>query len=71
MDVPGQVQIIGYDGIVDFATGRYYCSTIVQPVRLMAETAVELLLGGSIASAPPIISLPIRYEPCGTTRDSP
>lgn len=71
VDVPGQVQVIGYDGIIDFATGRYYCSTIVQPVRLMAETAVELLLGGSIASAPPIICLPIRYEPCGTTRDTP
>ena len=71
VDVPGQVQVIGYDGIVDFATGRYYCSTIVQPVRLMAETAVELVLGGGdFSSAPPVICLPIRYEPCGTTRDT-
>lgn len=70
VDVPGQVQVIGYDGIIDFATGRYYCSTIVQPVHLMAETAVDLLLGGDFASAPPIICLPIRYEPGGTTKDS-
>lgn len=69
VDVPGQVQVIGYDGIVDFATGRYYCSTIVQPVRRMAETAVELLLGGDIDAAPSIVCLPIHYVPCGTTRD--
>lgn len=70
VDVPGQVQVIGYDGITDFATGGYYCSTIVQPIRRMAETAVELLLGGGIASAPSIVCLPVHYAPGGTTKDS-
>ena len=42
--VPEDVQIIGYDGLADYATGRFPCSTIVQPVPQMAETAVRLLL---------------------------
>ena len=70
VEVPGQVQIIGFDGIINFTTGRYYCSTIVQPVRLMAETAVELLLERDVSAASSIISLPIQYVPCGTTKDS-
>lgn len=65
--VPEDVQIIGYDGIVNFATGCYYCSTIVQPLADIAETAVRFLLRPD--SAPANISLPVYYAPGGTTRD--
>lgn len=67
--IPEDVQIIGYDGIVDFATGRYICSTIVQPVSEMAQTAVKSLLSGDSALSPANISLPVHYAPGGTTRE--
>lgn len=65
--IPEDVQIIGYDGIIDFATRRYICSTIVQPVAEMAETAVRFLLNGD--NAPANISLPVRFASGGTTRE--
>ena len=67
--IPEDVQIIGYDGIVDFATGRYICSTIVQPVSEMAQTAVKSLLSGDSALSPANISLPVHFAPGGTTRE--
>lgn len=67
--IPEDVQIIGYDGIVDFATRRYICSTIVQPIPEMAETAVKSLLSGDSALSPANISLPVYFAPGGTTRD--
>ena len=67
--VPEDVQIIGYDGILDFGTDRLYCSTIVQPVRQMAEAAVNVLLNQDLKSMPAHLSLPVRYAPGGTTRD--
>lgn len=67
--IPEEVQVIGYDGIVDFSTGRYICSTIVQPVAEMAETAVKFLLGGDDALSPANISLPVYFAPGGTTRE--
>lgn len=65
--VPEDVQIIGYDGIINFATRRYFCSTIVQPVTEMAETAVRFLLNED--NAPANISLPVYFAPGGTTRE--
>ena len=65
--IPADVQIIGYDGIIDFATRRDICSTIVQPVAEMAETAVRFLLNGD--NAPANISLPVRFASGGTTRE--
>ena len=65
--IPEDVQIIGYDGIIDFATRRYICSTIVQPVAEIAETAVRFLLNGD--NAPANISLPVRFASGGTTRE--
>ena len=62
--VPEDVQIIGYDGITDYSTGRYLCSTIVQPIPDMARTAVDILLGWEAR-----LMLPVRYAPGGTTRD--
>ena len=65
--IPEDVQIIGYDGIIDFATRRYICSTIVQPVAEMAETAVRFLLNGD--NAPANLSLPVRFASGGPTRE--
>ncbi len=67
--VPEDVQVIGYDGIISYATGRYLCSTIVQPIDSMAETAAALLLGELPAHQ--TLCLPVRYAPGGTTKDSP
>lgn len=69
--IPGDVQVIGYDGIVDFSTGQYLCSTIVQPIPQMAEKAVELLLSPDAASRGETYRLPVCYAPGGTTRDIP
>lgn len=63
------VQIIGYDGITDFATGRYLCSTIVQPVAQMAQTAVSLLLSSEDTMMPANVALPVHYAFDGTTRE--
>lgn len=67
--VPRDVQVIGYDGIVNYATGRFFCSTIVQPVAEMAETAVKLLLNQDGAIPPANIALPVYFAPGGTTRE--
>lgn len=65
--VPQDVQIIGYDGLADYATGRYPCSTIVQPIPHMAEEAVKLLLDADNIPNPVNICLPVRYAWGGTT----
>lgn len=67
--VPQDVQIIGYDGLADYATGRYPCSTIVQPVSRMAEEAVRLLLDAADIPEPVNICLPVHYAFGGTTLD--
>ena len=67
--VPNDVQIIGYDGIKDHYSGRYYCSTIVQPVREMAKTCVKLILLNERSALPSQILLPVQYAFGGTTRE--
>ena len=67
--VPEDVQIIGFDGIENFATGKPYCSTIVQPVRQMAEAAVNVLLNEDLTAMPALLSLPVSYRAGGTTRE--
>ena len=69
--VPQDVQIIGYDGVPVFVSGKLPCSTIVQPIEQMAETAVELLLRKDRDCLPGLVCLPIRYASGGTTRDNP
>ena len=69
--VPEDVQIIGYDGTRQFFTDKYYCSTIVQPVKQMAETAVNILLNDERSGAPALICLPVSYAAGGTTREPP
>ena len=68
--VPEDVQMIGYDGIHRFDSEDLYCSTIVQPIQQMAQTAVDLLLSSDRSTLPTLICLPVRYQPGGTTRDS-
>ena len=67
--VPEDVQLIGFDGIQRFGGEDLYCSTIVQPVRKMAETAVDLLLAKDRSNAPALVLLPVSYSPGGTTKE--
>lgn len=67
--VPDDVQLIGYDGIINYATRRVDCSTIVQPIAEMAETAVKLLLNDAERATGANICLPVEYLPGGTTKD--
>jgi LacI family transcriptional regulator len=69
ISIPDQVQLIGYDGIIDRFTDRYVCSTIEQPIAQMAETAVNLLLNPDENTAGANICLPVRYVSGGTTKD--
>ena len=67
--IPEDVQVIGYDGIKDHFTGRYTCSTIVQPISDMAEAAVDIILKGSDNLQSALVSLPVHYVPGGTTKE--
>lgn len=67
--VPKDVQIIGFDGIRHFGGGALYCSTIVQPVEKLAETAVDMLLTKDRSNIPVMVFLPVTYAPGGTTRE--
>ena len=68
--VPEDVQVIGFDGIRCFGNEDYICSTIVQPVREIAEMCVELLTKDSLSAGPPLICLPVTYAYGGTTRNA-
>lgn len=67
--VPEDVQIIGFDGMRMFGDKDYICSTIVQPVAEMAETAVKMVLSPDYCGLPQLVCLPVRYQPGGTTRE--
>lgn len=67
--VPEDVQLIGFDGIWKFGSEELYCSTIVQPIPLLAETCVDMLLKKDRSDLPSLICLPVSYAPGGTTRD--
>ncbi len=67
--VPEDVQLIGFDGIRRFTTNDLYCSTIVQPIRRLAETCVDLLLRENRSNLPRLICLPVTYASGGTTRE--
>ena len=67
--IPEDIQIIGYDGIKDYFTGRYTCSTIVQPIADMAEAAVDIILNKEGQAHPALVSLPVHYVSGGTTKD--
>lgn len=69
VDIPGQVQIIGYDGLKDHFTNDYVCSTIEQPLSQMAQAAVDFLLTPNEIIAGTNICLPVKYVSAGTTKD--
>ena len=69
ISVPEDIQIIGFDGIRRFASQELYCSTIVQPVRKLAETCVDLLLAKDRENIPALVCLPVSYAPGGTTKE--
>ncbi len=69
LDVPRDIQLIGYDGIRFFGDADYLCSTIVQPVPDIAELCVRLLLDKSIREKPSLLCLPVTYAYGGTTRE--
>ena len=65
--VPQDVQLIGFDGVPDYVTNHPICSTIVQPVKQIAEAAVSALF--DTESAPTLVCLPVHFEAHGTTRE--
>lgn len=67
--VPEDVQVIGFDGIRMFGEQEMIVSTIVQPVREIAETCVKTVLAENFANTPSLICLPVSYEYGGTTRE--
>ncbi len=67
--VPEQVQLIGFDGIIDFYSKDYICSTIVQPVEQIARTCVTSLLSMDKDTPPSLVCLPVSYAKGPTTRD--
>ena len=69
IDVPGHVQVIGYDGIIDRFTDRYVCSTIEQPISQMAQAAVTLLMNPVDTIEGMNVMLPVKYVSGGTTKD--
>lgn len=68
--VPNQVQIIGFDGIINPFINRNVCSTIEQPLAQMAQVAVTLLMNPVDTTEGMNVLLPVRYVPGGTTKDS-
>jgi len=69
VDIPDQVQIIGFDGIFNPFTGGCVCSTIVQPLAQMAQAAVTLLMNPFDTTEGMNVMLPVKYIPGGTTKD--
>ena len=71
VSVPEDVQVIGYDGVKEFGFDEYYCSTIRQPLKEMARTAVDILINKDRLSSPSLVCLPVTYCYGGTTLDAP
>ncbi len=67
--VPEDVQIIGFDGIPDYITRNVICSSIVQPINLIAETAVRMLLNREHNTLPALMALPVYYKAGATTKE--
>ena len=67
--VPEDVQIIGYDGMPDYITGKMLCSSIVQPIELIAQTAVTALLNSDKVVLPALMALPVHFAEGGTTKE--
>ena len=69
ISVPEDVQMIGFDGVREFGIGNLKCSTIIQPVQAIADTAAALLTNAfGEGITPPLICLPVEFAEGGTTR---
>ncbi len=66
--VPDDVQVIGFDGLRQMGELDYYCSTIVQPVEMIAESCVNLIIDRESESIPTLMCLPVQYAFGGTTK---
>ncbi|MBR1815012.1 MAG: LacI family DNA-binding transcriptional regulator [Lachnospiraceae bacterium] len=68
LQVPEDVQVIGFDGIRAFGDQELTCSTIIQPIEAIASSCVEMVLGTQLIKAPSLLCLPISYGFGGTTK---
>lgn len=67
--VPEETQLIGHDGLRLLNQEGYMLSTIVQPVKEMAEKSVELILKKIQGEEVDILTvLPVEFADGGTTR---
>lgn len=66
--IPDDVQIIGYDGIRKAESDELYCSSIVQPLHKLADTAINLLLDVDKNDTPSLVCLPVHYAYGKTTK---
>lgn len=63
--VPEDVQVIGFDGLRILGDQEPVCSSIVQPISDLAETAVSIVLSNDFTGCTPLICLPVSYRPGG------
>lgn len=69
ISIPGEVQVIGYDGAKSHESEPYTISTIRQPIDLLAIKSVETLvqvIGGK--QVDPLIQFPVNYIRGKTTK---
>jgi len=66
---PEDVQLIGFDGTAFHMGQALPCSTIVQPIPLLAQTCVDIVLREDRTELPSLICLPVEYTAGGTTLD--
>ncbi len=67
--VPEETQLMGHDGVRFMDQKDYMVSTIVQPIREMAEKSVELIIRKIQGQEIDILTvLPVKFADGGTTR---
>jgi LacI family sucrose operon transcriptional repressor len=73
--IPAQLKVIGYDGTELSLMSQLSLSTIVQPIRKIAQTVIDILLSmmsnegsnGSLNSSELHIKLPVTFIKRDTT----
>jgi DNA-binding LacI/PurR family transcriptional regulator len=73
LDVPGDVQVTGFDDVPQAGWPSYALTTLRQPVRHMAESSVRLLLDklSGVARSGERRLMPAELQQRGTTRMTP
>lgn len=70
IEVPKDVQIIGFDGTKKFyPDNEYMVSTICQPLPELAKKALDMVLNEDEDELPSLTLLPVKYHAGGTTRE--